>query len=33
MPASNLQILNSFNWKPKYSLEMALAEIIKIETK
>ena len=33
IPASNLNILNSIYWKPKYSLEMGLAETIKIETK
>ena len=33
IPPSNLNILNSLNWKPKYSLEMGLAETIKIETK
>ncbi len=33
IPPSNLHILNSLNWKPKYSLEMGLEETIKMETK
>lgn len=33
IPASNLSILNSFKWKPKYNLEDGLSETINMEVK
>lgn len=33
IPASNLNILNSLNWRPQYDLEMGLLETIKMEKK